>query len=199
MKEVIIDGIVYVPKEAVKEDSSTPPFKVGDWRITEGGRTKFLFHVTAVDGDADGKIYFDMCSHGTQDDWAWRGSEFGTARLATPEEIKTYLIAEAERRGYKGVLLIKGLYANSTPHHLSERITVGHLSYDENEDSLDVAEEGIRVYCKGKWAKIVKEPRPLPKTVEELEALLVGCVWAYMQDTEESEDVFVSKFVEEFR
>jgi len=66
-------------------------------------------------------------------------------------------------------------------------------------DSLDCGDGLGLIYKEGRWAKIVKEPRPLPKTVEELEALLGGCIWAYIQDTEESEDVFVSKFVEEFR
>lgn len=196
-KEVIIDGIVYVPKESVKDEITTPPFKVGQWVYDINKTFSIRDHVTRITRidnsgiwaqDHVGESYLSV-------------DRFNEVyRLATPAEIETYLIAEAERRGFK-----EGVLCSDADDGLVSRLTVIE-GYRDTYDSLNFDSyapdhdfTSTNVYFQGKWAEIIKEPRPLPKTVEELRELLVECVKAYMTDTEEDERVFLDKFMEEFR
>lgn len=86
MKEVIIDGVVYVPKEADKENNSAPSFKVGEWIYLED---EGAMRIESIDDDA--RFPLNLSNGGS-----W---EKGNCRLATDKEIETYLIDEAGRRG----------------------------------------------------------------------------------------------------
>lgn len=125
-----------------------PEFKVGDWvywsgvepvfaRIHKIGSKTGSFpnsHVLDVFGNTDSH---DSCSE-------------TRLRLATPEEIKAYLIKEAERRGYKaGVEYMD----RGSKEVLS--LCMGY-SYYINGDYLTDGYGGA-VYQFGKWAEIIED------------------------------------------
>lgn len=85
---------------------------------------------------------------------------------ATPEQIKKYLVEEAERRGYK---LGKLLQNTGIRSHLSKNII--ERQYDWSKEFEYYPERdmlsywGCNIYEKGQWAEIVKEPQTVLDTI----------------------------------
>ena len=91
-------------------------------------------------------------------------------RLATKEEIYIHLKQEAIKRGFKDGCTHVWKSIGSP-----KRKTIFPLHYSAINDNLADA-GGFIIYDKTGWAEIIEETKELPKTVEELEDILVCCM-----------------------
>lgn len=141
--------------------------KVKEVKTYESGK---WYHGTCSDGAEfivkyNGKIEMDKFYH-TEfsplcDDWGSSKYEnrldFSSLELidrpATPEEVQSMLIKEAERRGYKqGMSFIYPWY---TGKEVCTPLFDGRTYYYPYDDRLEYF--GVAVYKQGRWAEIVKD------------------------------------------
>lgn len=117
-------------------------FKEGEWVIQESFND--IYRITSIN---------KSFAYGVNGDDKY-GYCLNTIRKAKPEEIKSALIKEAERRGYKDGNY-KCLLHPETTYHLSGD---AEYFYDSIEDSLWIEDTYFRnqIYRRGKWAKIIK-------------------------------------------
>jgi len=120
-------------------------FKVGDWvhtgyKFLPFGKIKRFIdiaHVEVVCAQGSGTmVTVDKC------------------RLATSEEVKSHLIKEAKRRGYKHGSIINSLITLGTKHTLDMTYSKG--LYDGVRTDMFWYGGGL-IYKQGKWAEIIKE------------------------------------------
>lgn len=87
--------------------------------------------------------------------------------LATEEEVKTALIAEAKKRGFKD-----GVRLKCAKHPDTEPLTFSKITFD----SIDALGNGCwnYIFYKGKWAEIISEPieLTLEQRIERIEEQL---------------------------
>ena len=137
----------------LKAELDKPEFEVGDWVIAtaRGGNNSVhdwydfknaIVRYGDIDrvSDVDGSV---LKVFGT----AYRA---GYVRKATPTEIETALIKEAEKRGFKKGVKYKGASCNWTEY------IHGSLEYFKDGDVLTDG-YGESVYKQGKWAEIVED------------------------------------------
>ena len=88
--------------------------------------------------------------------------DFSDLRLATEEEIKEVLVAEAKRRGFVEGVTIKGsgINAQFSPGILEPINGEFYFAYDKEgiREILDTKDGKGFVYENGKWAEILKDP-----------------------------------------
>lgn len=97
-----------------------------------------------------------------------------TYKPATPEEVKSALIKEAERRGYKDGVTIKDL-------HTETECVIINMTWHTISADLRTNIESKPSYCiyhNGKWAEIVKQPKEIDWSVPgQLVVNEKGYVW----------------------
>ena len=136
-------------------NQNKPEFKVGDWVV--GTKPEHVYRIRSFYG-------------GNNTD----GYDSENLRLATESEIKSHLIEEAERRGYKLNVKYKDYDATQTVGYNGE---ARPYLYSKAGDYLTDGCGGA-VYCNGKWAEIIKNT---VKLNDEYEAeiyddhIKVGC------------------------
>jgi hypothetical protein len=81
-------------------------------------------------------------------------------------EIKGHLTKLAKEKGYSKGKSVISAYCNQKYNLDSDNI-----EYDAREDALLM--DSTAIYCQGKWAEIVPDKKKLPKTKDELLALLL--------------------------
>lgn len=136
-------------------EEEKPKYKKGDWVIGKDS-TYLPYSPCRVSAATDrGVSYIDEF-----------GGENGNAnrflRLATPEEIKEHLIAEAERRGYKA-----GVKVNRPSEYFEMNTGVVVLKTDNdyyyNHKTDRLEHGGLAIYNKGTWAEILHTKLKLTK------------------------------------
>lgn len=165
------DGAYAIPKRVVENspewfEKVEQEFKVGDWVYVEShhhfeGR---VFQVVPRKEPANftlEPICLSTFEHTDRKDGYV--IEKSSLRLATEEEIKKHLIAEAKKRGYEKV----GVKIHSLEMDSIWALTkFDALQYDKGEDILRLQGDFIGnystygtlpIYIKGKWAEIIKE------------------------------------------
>lgn len=143
-----------------------PKFKVGDWVIVQSanqcGEGNGVFKnnwfsrlYDKNDGPATGMLdheadfIVDNSPEGLSSRVKIKKSHI--IRLATEEEIKAYLIKEAERRGYEDGVKVKCLVGG-----LVEELDLGFNGYDYGGDDGFWYDDTC-IYHNGKWAEIIKD------------------------------------------
>ncbi len=139
----------------------TPKFKVGKWYVY----SSYIFRVINIDSDW---IYFDKENSHVIGEPKMRvfSGWADSCHLATASEIKSHLIKEAERRGFKNNVKYKDP-VNERIH----KLRFDKLYYWEGDILTDGW--GGAIYQDGQWATIIPDKKPLPKTKKELMDLLV--------------------------
>lgn len=137
----------------------TPKFKVGDWVIRKDGN--ILKRIKYVDK------YAFLCDDEISGHLFENADGYCAYRLATSSEIESHLIKVAEKKG----LLKNGILLAGAGYNTRFKFLGGTIKYDKKEDAL--MEGGMFLYWKGKWATIIPDKKPLPKTKKELMDLLV--------------------------
>lgn len=153
----------------------TPKLEIGKWYKY----AQYIFRVESIDSEL---IYFDKeCSYvigepkiGVYSGWA------DNCRLATASEIESHLIKVAGEKGYRNGVKIKGLRFNREGEMEWQDGKIGaeqYSGYYMKGDCLNVLDKyhGVYeiIYRQGKWATIIPDKKPLPKTKKELMHLLV--------------------------
>ena len=106
--------------------------------------------------DKDGKEYSLIVPHTDDDD-----IRLTFAKPIKPIIDEPYVVGRCRRMGIKAGVRVK--FADRQSHLITDDKWV----YNETEDALFI--DGVLIYYKGKWAKIVPDkPKELPKTIEEL-------------------------------
>lgn len=85
------------------------------------------------------------------------GNNFKEWKEATDEKVEEALIAESKKRGYKKGVKVMPLYSDGSTHNDNVKILEDELSFDEHQNSLDFNNSSYRLFCQGKWAKIIPE------------------------------------------
>jgi len=174
-------GAVYATGEwgKIVEELKEQEFKKGDWII---GLTVYPPYgprlVLGMDDDAidNGVKYSDE-----MDGVANNGNYSKNIRLATEEEIKEYLIKEAEKRGFHRDVMIEKTGINSKFTSLDGKIGEDH-SYRMYNDTLDSGNGEGHIYSQGKWAEIIKNEIKVKIDTEEFEVIRdgkdfkIGCI-----------------------
>ena len=136
----------------LKAELDKPEFEVGDWVINEEEYCNGIHRITGFWKDSPGFTKgYGFNSSGQWNDF--KGAKWDVnedTRLATPTEIETALIKEAERRGFKKGVKYKGASYNWTEY------IHGSLEYFKDGDVLTDG-YGESVYKQGKWAEIVED------------------------------------------
>ena len=139
--------------EQIKELKNKPKFEVGRWYKSNYTKTLFYLTIPAV-GD---KQY----GYGFGHDGRWHDLDESekywnelVAIPATTEEVKSALVKEAEKRGFKEGVNVKSLlYAKG-------KIDSNIFSFDitKNNTRLYVGENGqFNIFDNGQWAEIIKD------------------------------------------
>lgn len=145
---------------AIKE--LTPPsseFEVGKWYYFErDDGDSFLAKFSRLD---EYRFYYSHCAPLNYHNMVWAEDDWCNVSLlkrpATKEEVESALIKEAEKRGFKEGVEIMSFFSNLTPYVSPVKLKQkDKWKYKSDEDSLH-HEDGARIYCKGKWAEIVKD------------------------------------------
>lgn len=77
---------------------------------------------------------------------------------ATPKQVETALINQAKKRAYKKGVKVTPLYSDGSPYDNNNvKLLEDELSFDEHQNSLDFNNSSYRLFCQGKWAKIIPE------------------------------------------
>lgn len=134
---------------AVTEDVK---LEVGKWYISHDGALNFKGEIYDYGINAYGLWVYDNY---------WFLHNPTNWKPATPEQVKSALIKEAERRGYKKGVTIKDL------HTKTEDVII-NMTWHSNSADLRTDIEGKLSYCiyhKGKWAEIVEQPKEIDWSV----------------------------------
>lgn len=101
---------------------------------------------------------YDWSPHNPQDNSYW--GKIKDCRPATKEEVQAALIKEAEKRGFKIGVPFERIRAVNSKGELGASFigSIKNLTYFPSEDKLLCADTFGIVYCKGQWAKIIREP-----------------------------------------
>ena len=134
----------------------TPKFKVGDWIISTEYPSDGVVRISEIFGNI---LYFTGCLSNGNEFHSEIKSQF--VRPATASEIKSHLIKEAERRGFKNNVKYKDP-VNEKIH----KLRFDKLYYCEGDILTDGW--GGAIYQDGQWATIIPDKKPLPKTKDEL-------------------------------
>lgn len=157
----------------------TPKFKVGDWVMISRTGTICSTHEYGNQLKGFNGQYHDLLeplrvidikpidyqpkAHIVeQNDIPYIFSSSRDFRLATESEIESHLIKVAEKKGFKEEIRYHDAETNST------------CIIKENDFWYDVVYDGLTdgwggwVYYKGKWATIIPDKKPLPKTKGKL-------------------------------
>ncbi len=170
IKEVIINGITFIPKtEEPPLTQPKPEFKVGQWviGITKPYNPSYPKKIKSIDVDCI--VYYE---DGGSDYYYSEHSHKPFCRLATEDEIKAQLVKEAKERGYGQGVRIKSLKLST-----SITLTDNRVNYHSYDDSLCM--NGWMIYKDGKWAEIIKEPKPFPNQKKELKKLYKEYIGEY--------------------
>ena len=128
----------------LKAELDKPEFEVGDW-VDSG---IYIHRITKIQGNQAHSDWFYEKDTGKI---VGEGFNYlGVLKKATPEQIETALIKEAERRGFKRGVKYKGASYNWTEY------IHGSLEYFKDGDVLTDG-YGESVYKQGKWAEIVED------------------------------------------
>lgn len=110
----------------------------------------------------------DFIGYGFEYPKKWRNTKgnwtngYSKWTLATEEEVKTALIAEAKRRGFKHGVKIKPI---NKVTHLNNKIDLGYkICFYERDNEFWMG--GYCLFKDGKWAEIISEPIEL--TLEQI-------------------------------
>lgn len=143
-------------------------FDKGKWYINAKNLKAMFFYngATITDKGCGVGHGFMGCGGWTNDFYLYK-FDVEKYRLATPEEIKSHLIKEAERRGFKkGVKVDRSCFKNVKSWHVS-RGTADVYSdgwHYADDDSLMIG--GYGIYHKGVWAEIIPSVKEL--TMQEI-------------------------------
>jgi hypothetical protein len=191
--EVIIGGVRYVPAKKEEVDEPAHSFKKGDWIYWDEIGDVFL--IDKVEGV---KLWFTDPTDGI-----YGFLDKRDVRLATPDEIRRYLILESHKRGFvNGAKFLTFEGQKRTIERDDE------FYYNEEDDRLysctpqeewKMGMSNPEIYEKGKWAEIIKQPRSLPQTVEELEAVLTDYANGYRESTYDNFNDYIPTFTKQFR
>ncbi len=170
IKEVIINGITFIPKtEEPPLTQPKPEFKVGQWviGITKPYNPSYPKKIKSIDVDCI--VYYE---DGGSDRYYSEHSHKPFCRLATEDEIKAQLVKEAKERGYKHGVMIVSVVSGDCATLNGERV-----DYDNERDILTM--NSWSIYSNGKWAEIIKEPKPFPNQKKELRKLYKEYIGEY--------------------
>jgi len=178
-------GKYYAGCDPIEPIEPTPKFKVGDWAKIIYNNPVFpdkdlLVRITEV--PASGLLsYAQDGKNGVQ---GQIGSQY--LKPATRKEIESYLIGKAKERGY-----VRGRKVSQVPGFVSGICgDEDKLFYYSDEDVLRYyGGSSLIIYCKGTWASIVPDKKPLPKTKKEL--------LKFMDDYHNSDWIF-TRFLDEY-
>lgn len=137
----------------------TPKFKVGDWVIRKDEGVPM--RIKCIDK------YAFVCDDETSGHLLENAVGHCAFRLATESEIESHLIKVAESRGFKD-----GFKYRDQSNKGVFKLCLNKLTYWVDSDMLSDGYGGA-IYEKGKWATIIPDKKPLPKTKKELMDLLV--------------------------
>lgn len=149
---VEIDGQTFRKEES----KPLPEFKLGDWVILKPYNKHFPQRISEinrpyfwVDNETDGYLFRDT-------------NGFYNLRLATPAEIEAHLrkICDEKYVGKRVKCLVDGRYIVSDFWEYSA--TEEGICYRAKGDS-----DGVWLYKRGKWAEILPDKKPLPKTKDD--------------------------------
>ncbi len=167
-----------------------PEFKVGQWaKDNDTGR---LFYIKRIE---NGKLYGEFDDPIKGDQYCW----YYDCSIPTSSEIESHLRKIAEKKGYRKGTKIKNMINN-------EIHTIDHRPfwYDKNIDIIfcwTPEDEWVhrevsnpRIYEKGKWAEIIPDKKPLPKTMDEFKDLLSRLEYARHQDSYMGIDNFLNEY-----
>jgi len=154
-----VDGVIYE-----KKAEPQPEFRVGDWVI--GVNAYPITPARIINVKQNNHLSLNNYSGYCHDDVIWCGKDRVFIRLATKEEIKSYLKEEAKRRGYYEAKRVKPLW----------EVNVPYWSIDSNSNYIRYESDSLFfsscIYTNGKWAEIIPEKKKLPRTKGELISLL---------------------------
>ncbi len=160
-----IDGEIITQIKPINAEP-TPKFKVGDWIIRKDGNIPK--RIKYVDK------YAFLCDDEISDHLFENADGYCAYRFATQSEIESHLIKIAEKKGFKNGVMFTGLRFHRDCKMLWQ---VGSTDveqfkgYYKDGDYLIVEDvkNGVweLIYQQGKWATIIPDKKPLPKTKEE--------------------------------
>lgn len=200
MKEVIIDGIRYVPETI---ESINGKFKAGDWVIGVNGcypdlpkRIKKVYDdIVMFDDDTKGWIkYFDT----------------GELRIRhyLDDEVERYLIKEAEKRYPVGTVIKSftdgGKLRTVKPYYKMDTMIWKYIPEGDRlycNGGMDIRGglcSNPDIYKDGVWAEVVTA-KELPKTVDELEKVIrewseISLISLHLNYLEEEIKSFLSNY-----
>lgn len=153
-----------------------PEFKVGAWYVFPEDHSSYFDNIIYRVNEIRpyGYVYFDTSDDTISTNNFKIDSQFAIrSRLATPKEIESHLIKIATGMGLNGGVKLWSFYDDLTPYikDTQGHAIKGKASYNTEKDSL-ITDDGLRLYCKGKWATIISEKKKLPKTKEDFGAFL---------------------------
>ncbi len=138
--------------EELKASLIKPQFEVGKWYYKDQDDGSLVARFKKMDGSS---FYGDwvFIKGRTDSNWSEYANTFNdNMRLATEEEIKTALVAEAQRRGFK-----EGVRFDSLERNIQNSKVSTTWYYYLGDDLLSTG-QGI-IYSKGKWAEIIESPK----------------------------------------
>jgi len=156
--KVEIDGVFYI-----KEKEPNPEFKY--W--AKWGETDELFFITKR---TEGKLW------GNFSDGSYIYIRKRDCSIPTKEEIELHLKKICEEK-YIGKR-VKGLVNSCYEGIVTNKCLIGPYFSDSDDYWMCLEnDKGICVYKQGKFAEIIPDKKPLPKTKEEFEKFLDDYAW----------------------
>lgn len=182
-QEVIIDGVVYTRKATYVFTPPNAKFAVGQWIVGSDYPSGF-YHPTVpslITKVFENRYFYEV---GLGFD-----SQTCGIRLATKEEVATYL----QR-------VFKEKYAGKKIKSAVDSYTgwaTKFFYYSEVTDSASAEIEGggsnILFYEKGRWAEILDEKRPAPRTREEFHSF-IGRVFSLRTQDRDTANDFLNQY-----
>jgi hypothetical protein len=165
--KILFDGEYPFKGCAIKPIESPQEFKVGDWVWIVSYKDKYKLFDCPFRIDDITPNNIAMFQLGKE---AYYES-LDNLRPAKAEEIESYLIKEAKKRGFVGKCKFR-----CTNGYLSTQLPQWDFFYLSGADALvtHVVETSSNraVYCQGKWAEIIPQKKSLPKSKRDFEKFL---------------------------
>jgi hypothetical protein len=159
-RTVLVDGETF--RRTLPYSIPKPRFKVGDWIVANMEDGEEIHRIK--------KIYSDSLVYDDNPSSAHYEYEKAVHRLATIEEIESHLIKTAENMGYTGGQNL--IRINDRCSSYIGRQSNNHFIYRADIDRLEM--NGTGIYEEGKWAEIIPDKKPIPKTKDDLYEFLVA-------------------------
>jgi hypothetical protein len=169
-EEIFIDGRSFRRVEHL----NSPEFKVGDWVIDPNAISPTARRIIDIGID---ELY-------TNEDDFFELKSSPNLRLATRGEIKSHLKNEAIKRGYRTGVKVKPLWDSFHNYWELNDVNISYI-LDNDTFYMDSA-----IYQKGKWAEIITDKKPLPKTKDDLYEFLVAFINHHNDDYQDFLDQY---------